>query len=122
MGAIVHDIMTRQKPDWSRGSTSTIMARIGCLPGWQPNTLSIDHLCYKKSYWKELRSVVKKCINIEPLRRPSALDLLNQVATGLEGAMQVAQDNGTLSDSLPIELNAPMVAIYRPEQPSHYLP
>lgn len=58
---------------------------------------------------------------IEPLRQPCALDLQNQVAAGLDLAMQAARDKGTLNDSLPIELNGPTVVIDRPEPPSSFL-
>jgi hypothetical protein len=85
------------------------------------NTPSIDHLDYKRMYSKELRELVKKCVQIEPLQRPSALALQKQVAAGLATAMEAAQNQGLLSNSPVVDTNAPLLAIDWPEPPSPLL-
>jgi hypothetical protein len=102
-------------------NTGTLMNRVGCPPVCVSNTPSIDHLDYKKIYSKTLRDLVKICVEIEPLQRPSILDLQKQVTTGYATSMHLAQNKGALSAPLAIDLDAPMADIDWPEPPSPLL-
>ena len=67
---------------------------------------------------KTLRDLVKQSVEIEPLQRPSTLDLQKQIAAGYTIAMPAAQDKGTLSAPFAADLDVPMEDIGWPAPPS----